>query len=159
MPLLRRHLPGGPALPAILLAAVLMIAFTGQPVAAQDAPWFLPYAQVCSTANHQPAEVDLACRDRGDQPALQVPAQAPADAGACQTDLVFPAYNLRFAWPKAGAEAECLCLDETGSQPRWVTYLRMAAQAGPDGGLKRNWMDLGAAGACATNGAVAGSRG
>lgn len=143
---------------AALGAAMLLAGFHGAALA-QEAPWFLPYAQICSTANHPPSAVGLACQDRGEQPLLQVPGQVPEDAGACQTDLVFPGYNLRFSWPSAGAEAECLCLDETGAEPRWVTYLRMTARAGPEGRLDRTWLDLGAAGTCATNGAVAGSRG
>lgn len=126
--------------------------------AAAEPPWFLPYARICSTANHPPARVELACTGRGSQPQVQAPMQAPTDPGTCQTDVAFPGYNLRFSWPEAGGEASCLCLDETGPSPAWVTYLKMSAQAGPEGYLDRNWMDLGAAGRCRTNGAVAGSR-
>lgn len=137
-------------------AAALALAHApALPAIAADAPWFLPYAQICSTANHQPARVALSCTDRGEQPRVQAPGQAPADAGACQTDIVFPGYNLRFAWAGADKQASCLCLDESGA---WITYLKMSAQAGRDGWLDRDWYDLGAAGKCATRGAVQGSR-
>ena len=140
-----------------VLAAWLAVA-AAAPAMAADGPWFLPYAQICSTANHQEARVAVDCRAAGAQQQVQAPGHVPANPGTCQTDIVFPGYNLRFRWPVAGEKAHCLCLDETGSSPRWISYLEMSAKAGPDGWLDRDAMDLGAAGKCATNGAVTGSR-
>ncbi|MEQ8347284.1 MAG: hypothetical protein RIB84_09225 [Sneathiellaceae bacterium] len=142
----------------LTLAAALLCGGASAPAMAADAPWFLPYAQICSTANHQPARVAVSCRADGPQPQVEAPGPAPNDPATCQTDVVFPGYNLRFRWPVAGDKAHCLCLDETGSTPRWVSYLEMSAASGPDGFLDRDALDLGAAGKCATRGAVAGSR-
>lgn len=148
------------AIASLLLTVGLAHPAAVAPADAADpgAPWFLPYAQICSTANHAQARVAVDCRPAGAQPQVQAPGQAPANPGTCQTDVLFPGYNLRFRWPVAGEEAHCLCLDETGASPRWVSYLEMSARPGPDGWLDRDAMDLGAAGSCRTNGAVAGSR-
>ncbi|MFC3229007.1 hypothetical protein ACFOGJ_17310 [Marinibaculum pumilum] len=140
------------------MSVLLVTAALAAPAAAADAPWFLPYAQICSTANHQQARVAVDCRPDGAQPQVQAPNQQPANPGTCQTDVVFPGYNLRFRWPVAGDKSHCLCLDESGKTPQWVSYLQMSARAGPDGWLDRDALDLGAAGKCFTNGAVAGSK-
>ena len=139
-------------------AALLAATSSAVPAAAADPPWFLPYAQICSTANHQQARVAVSCRAAGPQQQVQAPNQRPANPGTCQTDVVFPGYNLRFRWPVAGEKAHCLCLDDSGKTPQWVSFLEMSAQAGPDGWLDCDALDLGAAGRCFTNGAVAGSK-